>query len=1271
MNPNLNSNLKQTNLLIDDINLKSDFIQNNNEINPYLKSNLNNEINQDIKLEQNQNNILNKNVNVLPDNNINLNDDVIFQNNIPNITNTNENKDKQINPNIDINFNQQNINNNLNNNFIQSSNEFYDKNSINQNDEFNFNNNSIKDNNNKINHYLPAANDENSPQNLIEDKKDYDDNNFNIFSQDEDRNKEINENSIKKSKISVPEENNNEKKNIYSKIVDVNIENEENNNIIPANKINTEIKNEQQIIENEENNNIRPANKIKTEIKNEQPIIENEENNNIRPSNKINSGIKNEQPIIENEENNNIMLSNKINSEIKNEQPIIENEENNNIMFSNKINSEIKNEQPIIENENNNIMFSNEINSEMKNEQPIIENENNNNFRASNNNDLNENQKISKDLNLNSNINIDQNNNENLNNNIFLSNNNNENSKKIMDFDFDNNQNNFQNNNNTEFINDPNKNENIDFKIDEIEQSNLEKKSINENPEDDKKHESININLGEDNEEINKNKNNILPPGEKESIKDDNDSVKYIENKNEIVDNQPTRQPKDFTDEMKTEIEICKSNYQNFLSKFDQRIIEKIDDTVEKIYTFDTDNPFIKDENSFFHINKFEDEEKKFSNLFNDYENLMKNEGENLRKKREKKFQTLQNFSGTIEQNDLLLKFISEYNPTHNDEMAKIEESSNLNILLPELNEELKNEIFNENELLNEFNSPIGNFENTETFIYKYSVHDNYRIMANAFKNFNYWRPSFSDGNSFYRIFMYCLFENYIISANKKELKKLICEIIKEEYITLYRNKGINIEHFLYILKEILFLVERNDIIEAYNLFNKAYRLKSHCFDYSLIFYLRNIVYYYTNEVMKLLIEYGENNNQNINKKELFNVNAILEFGIEPEFILICFMPYLYDISLKIFWVDGDFSKPKDGIINFLDEEDDQLPILTFGIFYSNFNILYSDKINDKLKKYIEKYNIGITQLTYIKEDIKYLCEICNKETIHILFIEKKFMVCKGCFTSYVNKILKNRAKYFEKDYYNGLEHYNKPIHLQNDYYIDNYEIIELYTTNINNILHDNLFQNKKEKCSSCNKNIDLNNKFEMSCHCKFCNDCFNQLLSDATKGKMFLNRYEREKYDKIDCKCGNKFDIDEALKLYKPKEEEVKKAEKRMIYYVQTLCCKCLKELAKYNEEKKSFQSNEKIIKVKIKKENDPDNKIEYFDGQHIICNNCFKKEKKVKFNINEGNNVNDNQNENDNNSDKEQKIKCNICNKVHLKIPNDDDNNDEGNCCAKCNIF
>ena len=102
-----------------------------------------------------------------------------------------------------------------------------------------------------------------------------------------------------------------------------------------------------------------------------------------------------------------------------------------------------------------------------------------------------------------------------------------------------------------------------------------------------------------------------------------------------------------------------------------------------------------------------------------------------------------------------------------------------------------------------------------------------------------------------------------------------------------------------------------------------------------------------------------------------------------------------------------------------------------------------------------------------------------------------------------------------------------------------------------------------------------------------------------------------------------------------------------------------------------------EKFVIVKIKKENAPDYKIEYYDGAHIICIRCFKKEKKIKIDFDENNDRNEEFKENeignnDNNKNKYQKINCNICNKFHLKISdNYNDDNDEGKCCGGCYLF
>ena len=695
-------------------------------------------------------------------------------------------------------------------------------------------------------------------------------------------------------------------------------------------------------------------------------------------------------------------------------------------------------------------------------------------------------------------------------------------------------------------------------------------------------------------------------------------------------------------DNDKLEINNAKKKYEKFLQKVNAQIIEKIDNDVENIYTFDTENPDLTNFNTFFHINELEEEEKKFSDNFKDYNDLMNNEGKNIKINREKNFKSNTNFSNRIGQNELLSKLISEHNPSHTELLSQNLDKVNIYEKLPELNENIENEIFND--LLNEFNSPIGNIESTTTFIYKYSVHDNYHLMVNAYKAFNYWRPSICDGNSFYRTFMFALLEQYITSGKIVELKKIINDIIQEDYITFYRDKGIDVEIPLLILTKILNLVENHKLLDAYQIFYKAYFLKNHSFDYLLIFYLRYVVYYYANQVNKALKNYSEQNEERLDKDDLFNIEAIKEFGIEPEFILICYLPYLYDISFKIFWVDNN---GKDGSINFVEEDSDNLPSLSLGMFYSNFTNLYPEKVNENLRIIINRNIPYIKQLTYC-DNKKYNCDICNKDTVHYIFLEKKFYVCKPCLRNYIDKIMTDRYTNFESEYFNGLEYYNKPIHLQDDYYIDNYDIIEIYFKNMINLL-----KNKNSICCSCADHIS-SKKYTLECDCNYCEKCFTQLLKDATQNHMFLNIYEINHFKKIQCKCGKDINVNYASNLSKNNKKYISNAENRLEEYCKTLCLKCLKQLKKKKENKNDYEVISKFYDVSIEKEKNV-NKIECYDGNHIICPECNKNEKNVKL-----------ENEENEENDNKPKILCNICNKNHIK-------NKEigGQCCGKCNIF
>ena len=160
------------------------------------------------------------------------------------------------------------------------------------------------------------------------------------------------------------------------------------------------------------------------------------------------------------------------------------------------------------------------------------------------------------------------------------------------------------------------------------------------------------------------------------------------------------------------------------------------------------------------------------------------------------------------------------------------------------------------------------------------------------------------------------------------------------------------------------------------------------------------------------------------------------------------------------------------------------------------------------------------------------------------------------------------------------------------------------------------------------------------------------------------------------------------------------------MIEYTKTLCMICCRKIAdcklpKNKNEKCEISGKEKIKIIQIIKENSRGKGLKYYDGEHIMCMNCFKNWKNNNnndSNNNNNNNIDDEQvtdrtqSENNKNNDKKEndkkdvkkdnkkedkknvkrndnnKIQCNICNKDHsVNVPLTED----GGCCKECNIF
>ena len=711
----------------------------------------------------------------------------------------------------------------------------------------------------------------------------------------------------------------------------------------------------------------------------------------------------------------------------------------------------------------------------------------------------------------------------------------------------------------------------------------------------------------------------------------------------------------------------------------------------------------------------FNKQEESLDNLITNFSDKIKNEDKEETEKRKHSFINHIYFEGKIG-TDPLLQLMPECQISHIDLLIKINNEEHLKNI-PIINDDYEKIIFSdENSLISEYYSPIGQLEDIKGFIFKYNLEENTKLYINCFKSFSYWRNIEGDGNSFYRTFMFGLIEYYILNRSEEELNQIISEISSDKLINVYKEYNINYNKCFIILGAIIHLLCKNNIEKAYDLFIKSYLLEDGSFDQMLIIYLRYISYIYVDEVIKLSEDekIKEEMEEEITSKGI-NKELIKTMNVEPNFFIICLMPYLFDVNINIFWIDRVFTQSKDGIINFIDEENtENIPLISFGYFYSSYFRIYSNNYiqeNEEINEIFKSKTNTISKLTLEVKNPK-LCEICKNDKF-IVFLEQKFKICKKCLEKYINQICSFRTKSLNNDNYIGLEYYSRAFNLQDNYILNDYEFIEIKEeTNIINYLQ----YIASIICSKCKQHFDKKNLNNLKCKCLLCDKCLENMILELTNGLKILNSYEKKNLGEKNCSsCGGHFIYEDSIEHLKDiKEKDKENAIKRMCDYVNTICLVCGDKVRKKQEinDSNSKNNNKEQIeddnnkeknneiyrdiknykKIKIRRENERRKGIDYLDIDHVICINCYEKMKSNYFddeNIIETENdspkkkrkkTNHNNSISSNNEDKSKKNKyyinfdegecfCFICNKRHYLI---DKNIKSGGCCTSgCNIF
>ena len=702
---------------------------------------------------------------------------------------------------------------------------------------------------------------------------------------------------------------------------------------------------------------------------------------------------------------------------------------------------------------------------------------------------------------------------------------------------------------------------------------------------------------------------------------------------------------------------------------------DKILEYINNVEEFDTKNPDLNGINSFPYITKLENEEKTLSELIPNFEDkILKKYDEKKLDQKVKKFISGKIFEEDKISDELLTEIISIPNESHMEILKQNYEKDklkNIQITDPkegENLEELEDKLFGDLEFVSDFNLPFSKLENLQTFIYKYSVHENPKLMGNAINCFDNWRMTLGDGNSFYRVIMFAIIENYILESKSELLGYLLNEMSNEKFIEIYKIKNIKYEKPFEILSAILMMIENGLEEKAYEFFLKSYGIKDMCFDMLLIIYLKRVIYNFGEEINKLLDEKKKTGeDEELIEKVKINLEEIDNLYLEPKLNIFYLISSLFDINIKIFLVTGDFMNAKNNL-KIIGDEEDNLPTFIFGYFFSSYHILYEPNFNNGIfKNALENDNPKITQLVFTLKDKK-KCGICYKDTKHVVLLRKNVIICLPCIYNFIIfNILKERKSQFFKEKCFGSEYYSRQIHLQDDFYLDDYEFIEIFEDkNIITELSSTL------KCNNCmeiiNNDIDT---IKLKCGCVYCKKCFDKIIDQLTNGYGYLLECEYKKYNnKLECGCKKIYKYKDLESLYDKDDEQIDEALKRTQEYIKTECMICFKNLKNIKE---------KFEKIKMRKDADqiPD---------HFICDKCYNIYfKKVKItNTEEDEEEDNNENEDDtkeiakdqdteDNKSKtkpknilkkdEQLMYCNICSKWH-------NYKDEGGSCA-CIIY
>ena len=250
----------------------------------------------------------------------------------------------------------------------------------------------------------------------------------------------------------------------------------------------------------------------------------------------------------------------------------------------------------------------------------------------------------------------------------------------------------------------------------------------------------------------------------------------------------------------------------------------------------------------------------------------------------------------------------------------------------------------------------------------KNKMEEKYKLL----KDYIYYRKIKGDGNCFYRAIIFKYLEIIILNKEIDLLKYIILDVnkcFKNEQIKQKLNIGtldvINPILVQKILISIYFLLNDNDVKNAYKLFYKSINM-SRNFDMGLILYFRYTIFQYIEQnqnklykenfpiqIGNLLPEQYETDDGTFLFNQFYD-NYLLKLFNDAEKIVIYLTPFIFPIKLNIILFEESST-------NFFQEycspeNIDSNNIITVIYKKEHFELIYSNNENENFKEYLFEY---------------------------------------------------------------------------------------------------------------------------------------------------------------------------------------------------------------------------------------------------------------------------------------------------------------------------